>query len=118
MPVPFTFTVGAGVTCALYIQFESEVSGQDFVSRMPITIRLGTSSTLLLLDDDVDSGTAAWVHGSGIKKKKYRIDTWVISERRFRSGTKSWFTPNLNKVTDAFLDTPRWRSRRTVRKSG
>ncbi|HVF89165.1 MAG TPA: S8 family serine peptidase [Blastocatellia bacterium] len=105
VPAPFTFTVGGSVACGTVIQLSLEVGGQGFVSRLPMTVRVGSATPVTVLQDDIDSGAAAWTHGSSIKKKKNRIDTWVISERRSRSGSKSWFTPNLGKQTDAFLDT-------------
>ncbi|HKG20372.1 MAG TPA: hypothetical protein VKC34_00620, partial [Blastocatellia bacterium] len=105
VPAPFTFTVGGSVACGTLIELDLEVSGQGFVSRVPMTVSVGTATPVTLLQDDIDSGAAAWTHGSSIKKKKNRIDTWVISERRSHSGSKSWFTPNLGKQTDAFLST-------------
>lgn len=106
VPLPFTFTVDGSVACASVIHLNLDVSGQGFVSRVPVTVRVGTAAPVTLLEDDVDSGTTAWTHGSSVKKKKNRIDTWVISEKRFHSGSKAWFTPNLGKITDAFLDSP------------
>ncbi len=102
---PFTFTVSNSVACGSPIEFVLNVTSQGAVSRVPFTVVAGNLTASEFFTDDVESGGAKWTHGSLVKKKKNRIDTWVISGKRFRSGGKSWFTPNLGKATDANLDT-------------
>lgn len=102
----FTFTVDRSVACATVINFVLDLTSQGLLSRVPFTVRVGKSQPTDFLVDDVESGEAKWTHGSGIKKKKNRVDTWVISSKRVHSGTSSWFTKDPGeKVTDAHLDT-------------
>src|SRR5207302_9466685 len=75
-------------------------------SRVPFTARLGKPQPIEMFSDGIESGESKWTHGSGIRKKKLRVDTWTISSKRVHSGTSSWFTPDPgDKVTDAHLDT-------------
>lgn len=73
-------------------------------TRVPIRIQLGVLRPESAFQDDIESGDSKWTHGSLIKKKKKRIDTWVLSDKRFHSARSSWFTPNMDKVTDSNLD--------------
>jgi hypothetical protein len=69
-------------------------------------VRVGKTQAADFFIDEVESGESKWTHGSGIKKKKFREDTWVISGKRVHSGGGAWFTPDLGtKVIDAHLDT-------------
>jgi hypothetical protein len=81
-----------------------DLPAQGSVSRIPFSINTGRSQILDLFADNLEAGESKWTHASGIKKKKKRIDTWVISTKRFRSGGHSWFTKNLGQVTDVHLD--------------
>jgi len=70
------------------------------------SVLVGKSQAAEFFSDDVESGDSKWTHGSGIAKKKSRVDTWTISTKRVHSGTSSWFTPDPGtQVTDAHLDT-------------
>jgi Subtilase family len=103
---PFTFTVDRGIACASSISFVLNVTSQGVTSRVPFTVRVGSSQAAEPFSDTVESGESKWTHGSGIKKKKLRSDTWTISSKRVHGGTGSWFTPDPgDKVTDAHLDT-------------
>jgi len=103
---PFTFTVAQSVACGSVINFVLDVASQGSVSRVPFTARVGKAQPIAMFSDDIESGESKWTHGSGIKKKKFRIDTWSISSKRVHSGTSAWFTPDPgDKVTDAHLDT-------------
>lgn len=103
---PFTFTVDRAVACGTAISFVLDVTSQGLLSRIPFTVLVGRSEDIELFSDDVEAGEAKWTHGSGIKKKKNRVDTWSISGKRFRSGASSWFSKDPGeKVTDAHLDT-------------
>lgn len=102
---PFKFTVAGSVACGTPIEFVLSVTSQGAISRVPFTVAAGNLTSSEFFTDDVESGGAKWTHGSLVKKKKNRIDTWVISSKRFRSGGSAWFTPNLGKATDANLDT-------------
>jgi hypothetical protein len=101
----FTFAIGQTQSCGDAIQFVLDIPAQGSVSRVPFSILTGRSQTLDLFADDLEAGESKWTHASGIKKKKNRIDTWVISTKRFRSGGHSWFSADLGKVTDVRLDT-------------
>ncbi|HXG63635.1 MAG TPA: hypothetical protein VNO70_00920, partial [Blastocatellia bacterium] len=102
---PFAFNIAGDVQCGAVIQFTLEVSSQGSVSRLPFTVDVGNRQPFELFADDVEQGEAKWTHGSLIKKKKKRVDTWRISTKRFRSGGSAWFTPNPPQVTDSYLDT-------------
>ena len=102
---PFTFTVDQTVACGSFIDFVLDVESQGSTSRVPFSIIVGNKQPVELFTDDVESGQSKWTHGSLIKKKKNRIDTWVIATKRFRSGASSWFTPAMSKPTDSNLDT-------------
>jgi hypothetical protein len=103
---PFTFTVAQSVACGGVINFALDLTSQGSLSRVPFTVRVGKPQPAELFSDGIESGEAKWTHGSGIKKKKLRVDTWTISSKRVHSGTNSWFTPDPgDKVTDAHLDT-------------
>lgn len=103
---PFTFTVDRGIACASSISFVLNVTSQGLTSRVPFSVRVGISQPAEFFADAVESGESKWTHGSGIKKKKLRSDTWTISIKRVHGGTNSWFTPDPgDKVTDAHLDT-------------
>jgi hypothetical protein len=101
----FTFAVGRSVPCGSVIQFVLDVTSQGSRTRLPFSVTVGNPRPAEMFADDVESGEAKWTHGSGIKKKKQRVDTWTISTRRFRSGSSSWFTPNPARLVDAHLDT-------------
>jgi hypothetical protein len=102
---PFSVAVDKTVACGSAINFVLEITSQGSVSRIPFTVRVGRAQSLDLFSDDVESGEAKWTHASGIKKKKFRVDTWVQSGKRVHSGTKSWFTPDPgDRVIDTHLD--------------
>jgi hypothetical protein len=102
----FTFAIAQSVACGSVISFVLDVSSQGSLSRVPFTVRVGRPQPAELFSDGIESGESKWTHGSGIKKKKLRVDTWAISSKRVHSGTSSWFTPDPgDKVTDAHLDT-------------
>ncbi|HXF38927.1 MAG TPA: S8 family serine peptidase [Blastocatellia bacterium] len=103
---PFTFTVDRSVACGSLINFVLDVTSQGLLSRVPFSVRVGRSQATDFFLDDIESGELKWTHGSGIKKKKNRVDTWVISTKRVHAGASSWFTKDPgDKVTDAHLDT-------------
>ena len=103
---PFTFTVAGSVACGSVINFVLDVATQGSVSRVPFTERVGKTQSAEFFSDAIESGESKWTHDSGIKKKKLRTDTWVISSKRVHSGASAWFTPDLGtKVIDAHLDT-------------
>ncbi len=103
---PFAFTVAASVACGSKINFVVDVVSQGSVSRVPLTMRVGKTQSTEFFSDTVEAGEAQWTHASGIKKKKKRLDTWVISGKRVHSGVSSWFTPDIGaQVTDVHLDT-------------
>jgi hypothetical protein len=103
---PFTFTLAGNIACGSLIDFVLDVASQGSISRVPFTVRVGNAQSAEFFSDTVESGESKWTHGSGIKKKKNRVDTWVISTKRKHSGASSWFTPDPgSKVTDAHLDT-------------
>ena len=102
---PFTFTVDGTVACGSLIDFVLDVESQGSISRVPFSVFVGSKQAVELFADDVESGQSKWMHGSLVKKKKNRIDTWTIATKRFRSGASSWFTPAMGKPTDANLDT-------------
>jgi hypothetical protein len=103
---PFTFTVDRSVACGSQINFVLDVTSQGLLSRIPFSVRVGRSQATDFFLDDIESGESKWTHGSGIRKKKNRVDTWVISTKRVHAGASSWFTKDPgDKVTDAHLDT-------------
>jgi hypothetical protein len=102
---PFTFTVDRTVACGSLIDFVLDVESQGAVSRIPFSVFVGSKQAVELFKDDVESGQSKWTHGSLVKKKKNRIDTWTVSTKRFHSGASAWFTPALGKPTDVNLDT-------------
>lgn len=102
----FTFTVAQSVACGTAINFVLDVTSQGLLSRVPFTVRVGRSQSTSFFADDAESGESKWTHASGIKKKKNRVDTWVLSGKRVHTGTTAWFTPDQGtKVIDAHLDT-------------
>ena len=104
--IPFTFTLAGNIACGSVINFVIEVSSQGTVSRVPFTVRTGKAQPAEFFADTVEAGESLWTHASGIKKKKNRVDTWIISGKRKHSGSSAWFTPDPgSKVTDAHLDT-------------
>ena len=103
---PFTFTLAGSVACGTVINFVVEVASQGSMSRVPFTVRVGKTLSAEFFTDGVESGESKWTHGSAVRKKKNREDTWVISSKRIHSGTSAWFTPDVGtKVIDAHLDT-------------
>lgn len=103
---PFTFTLAGNVACGSFINFVVEVTSQGALSRIPFTLLVGRAQSTEFFVDSVESGEAKWTHASLIKKKKNRLDTWVISSKRVNSGTSAWFTPDVGtKVIDAHLAT-------------
>lgn len=102
---PFTFTVDGTVACGSLIEFALDVESQGAVSRIPFSVTVGTKQPAEFFRDEVESGQSKWTHGSLIKKKKNRVDTWTISKKRFHSSSNAWFTPALGKPTDVNLDT-------------
>lgn len=103
---PFTFTVDRSVACGSQINFVLDVTSQGLLSRVPFSVRVGRSQATDFFLDDIESGESKWTHGSGIRKKKNRVDTWVISTKRVHAGASSWFTKDPgDKVTDSHLDT-------------
>jgi hypothetical protein len=101
----FSFSVDRTVACGTTIQFVLDVPAGSSVSRVPFSIAVGSATPVSLFSDDIESGESKWLHGSGVKKKKNRVDTWILSTKRFKSGGSAWFSPNLGKVTDGHLDT-------------
>lgn len=103
---PFTFTVDKSVACGTVINFALDITSQGSVSRILFTVPVGRTQSTDAFSDDVESGESKWTHGSGIQKKKFRVDTWTQSGKRVHSGTKSWFTPDPgDKIYDTHLDT-------------
>ena len=103
---PFTFSIAQNVACGSVISFVLDVTSQGSLSRVPFTVQVGKPQPTELFSDGIESGESKWTHGSSIKKRKLRSDTWTISSKRVHSGTSSWFTPDPgDKVTDAHLDT-------------
>ena len=103
---PFTFTVAQSVACGSVINFVLDVASQGSVSRVPFTARVGKPQPTEMFSDGIESGESKWTHGSGIRKKKLRSDTWTISSKRVHSGTSAWFSPDPgDKITDSHLDT-------------
>lgn len=103
---PFGFSVDRTVSCGTTLNFVLEISSQGSVSRIPLTVRVGKAQSIDVFSDDVESGESKWTHESGIKKKKFRVDTWTQSGKRVHSGTRSWFSPDPgDKVIDTHLDT-------------
>lgn len=100
-----TFNIDRGVVCGGRLHFLLQLSYQGSISPMSFDVPVGSSEIAVMFEDSLESGDGNWKHGSLIKKKKKRVDTWVLSTKRFRSGGHSWFTPNLDKPTDANLDT-------------
>ncbi|HWP44400.1 MAG TPA: hypothetical protein VNO14_14235, partial [Blastocatellia bacterium] len=101
----FEFAIDRSVACGSTINFTLEVVSGGATSRIPIAVQTGNIEPIELFSDDIELGEAKWTHGSLVKKKKNRIDTWVISSKRSRSGSSAWFTPNPGKAVDANLDT-------------
>lgn len=103
---PFVFSVDKTEACGATLNFVLEITSQGSVSRIPLSLRVGRAQSTDVFTDDVESGEAKWTHGSGMAKKKLRVDTWTQSGKRVHSGAKSWFTVDSgDKVTDAHLDT-------------
>jgi hypothetical protein len=103
---PFTFTLAGNVACGSTISFVLDVTSQGSLSRIPFSLGVGKTQAADFFIDEIESGESKWTHGSGIKKKKFREDTWAISGKRVHSGSSAWFTPDLGtKVIDAHLDT-------------
>jgi hypothetical protein len=103
---PFTFSVAGSIACGSVINFVMDVASQGSMSRIPFSVRLGKAQAAEFFTDAVEAGESQWTHGSGIKKKKNRVDTWGISSKRKHSGASAWFTADPGtKVTDAHLDT-------------
>jgi hypothetical protein len=101
---PFAFTVDRSLPCGSVIEFTLDVTSGGLVSRVPFSIRLGNAQPFEAFADDIESGESKWTHGSAVKKKKNRIDTWRITTKRFRSGGSSWFTTDPGSMIDAHLD--------------
>jgi hypothetical protein len=101
----FEFAIDRTVQCGSAIEFFLDISSGGSSSRVPVSVRTGNISAVEMFSDDIEAGEAKWTHGSLVKKKKNRIDTWVISGKRFRSGASAWFTPNPGKAVDSNLDT-------------
>ncbi len=101
----FSFTIDRSVSCGSAIQFVIDVTANGLVSRVPFTVRVGSAQSIELFADDIESGEAKWTHGSLVKKKKNRIETWTIATKRFHSGGSSWFSSDLGKATNSFLAT-------------
>jgi hypothetical protein len=102
----FVFDIDSSIKCGSVISFVLDVSSQGMLSRLPFSVKVGSSQPIESFADDVESGESKWTHGSLIKKKKNRVDTWKVSTKRFHSGSKAWFTPDPGtKVTDSFLAT-------------
>jgi hypothetical protein len=104
--MPFSVSIDRSVICGSAMSFVLDVTSQGLLSRVPFSITAGRLVEIELFADDVESGESKWTHGSGIKKKKNRVDTWKVSSKRIRSGGKSWFSADPGtKVTDSFLAT-------------
>jgi len=102
---PFTFTIAGNVACGSVINFVVDVSSQGSMSRVPFSVRVGKAQSAEFFVDTVESGEAKWTHASDVKKKKNKMDTWVISGKRVHSGSGAWFTPDVGtKVIDVHLD--------------
>lgn len=103
---PFSFTLAGNIACGSLINFALDVASQGSTSRLPFTVRVGKTQSVELFSDGIESGESKWTHASGVRKKKLRTDTWVISNKRVHTGANAWFTPDLGtKVIDAHLDT-------------
>jgi hypothetical protein len=103
---PFSFSIDRSVACGTSMSFVLDVISQGLLSRVPFSVTAGRLAAIELFADDVESGESKWTHGSGIKKKKNRVDTWKISSKRIRSGSQAWFSADPGtKNTDSFLAT-------------
>ena len=102
---PFSFSIAGTVACGALLDFSLDVTSASGLSRIPFSIFVGRSQVIESFSDDVENGESKWTHGSGVKKKKKRVDTWSISTKRVRSGGHSWFSDDPSSVTDAHLDT-------------
>jgi hypothetical protein len=103
---PFTFTVDKAVACGTVINFALDMMSQGSTSRILFSIPVGRTQVAEAFSDDVESGESKWTHASGIKKKKFRVDTWTQSGKHVHSGSLAWFTPDPgDRVVDAHLDT-------------
>lgn len=100
----FAFTLNSSFACGGLIDFVMEVTSGGSTTKIPFVVRTGSAEPVEVFSDNIESGETNWVHGSLVKKKKQRVDTWTLSTRRFRSSTNSWFTPNPPKLTDSNLD--------------
>ncbi len=101
----FTVAVNGDVACGTIIELAVNLSAQGVTSRIPLELIVGNVAPATFFADDIESGAAMWTHGSPIKKKKKKTDTWVIATDRFHTGASSWYTPDLPKLSDAYLDT-------------
>ncbi|HYV06736.1 MAG TPA: S8 family serine peptidase [Blastocatellia bacterium] len=103
---PFAFSIDRSVACGTQISFVLDVTSQGLLSRVPFSVATGRLLPAELFADDVESGESKWSHGSLIKKKKNRVDTWRVSSKRVRSGSSAWFSTDPgSKTTDSFLAT-------------
>jgi hypothetical protein len=102
---PFAFAVDRSVACGSQVQFVLDVVSSSGLSRVLFKVPLGQSLPVVQFSDDLENGEAKWTHGSAIKKKKKRFDTWSIGTRRVRSGTQAWFSSDPSMVVDTHLDT-------------
>jgi hypothetical protein len=103
---PFTFTVDKAVACGTVIKFVLDIVSQGSTSRILFSVPVGKTQVIEAFSDDVESGESKWTHASGMKKKKFRVDTWKQSGKHVHSGSTSWFTPDPgDQVIDAHLDT-------------
>jgi hypothetical protein len=101
----FSFTISNSFACGGVIDFVIEITSGGSTAKIPFVVKTGSAEAVEAFSDDIESGESKWIHGSLVKKKKQRVDTWALSTRRFRSGGNSWFTPNPAKLTDSNLDT-------------
>ncbi|MEK6302886.1 MAG: S8 family serine peptidase [Acidobacteriota bacterium] len=102
----FSFSIDRSVACGTPMSFVLDVTSQGLLSRVPFSVTTGRLQPVELFADDVESGESKWSHGSLIKKKKNRVDTWRVSSKRVRSGGNAWFSTDPgSKATDSFLAT-------------
>lgn len=101
---PFVFTISPSVVCGTALQLVLELNVQGVISKIPLTINVGKAQPAEFFSDTIEQGEAKWTHASAVKKKKNRIDPWMISTKRFHSSGQSWFAADLGQASDAHLD--------------
>ena len=101
----FQVAVDRSVTCGATIQFTMLLTAGQSGSQMTFSVPTGRVDIQSAFSDDIESGESKWAHHSLVKKKKKQVDTWVLTTKRVRSGSNSWFTPNPDSAVNVALDT-------------